>query len=84
MKKGWQMKKVSDIAEHSLGKMLDKAKNKGESKPYLRNFNVRWFAIDLSDMLEMRFLTEEADKYTAVKGELASVQVLGEPRPVAS
>ena len=70
MKAGWQIKKVSEIAKHSLGKMLDKAKNKGEPKPYLRNLNVRWFDFDLSDVLEMRFLPKEADKFTAVKGDV--------------
>jgi len=39
--KGWVEKKVSEVAKHSLGKMLDKAKNKGEPQPYLRNLNVR-------------------------------------------
>jgi type I restriction enzyme, S subunit len=70
VKKGWQTKKVSEIATHSLGKMLDKAKNKGDPRPYLRNLNVRWFDFDLSDVLEMRFLPEESAKYTAVKGDL--------------
>lgn len=70
MKNGWQRKKVSEIAQHSLGKMLDKAKNKGELKPYLRNLNVRWFGFDLSDVLEMRFLPTEEAKYTAVKGDV--------------
>ncbi|MBI1766407.1 MAG: restriction endonuclease subunit S [Acidobacteria bacterium] len=70
MKAGWQRKKVSEIAQHSLGKMLDKAKNKGEPKPYLRNLNVRWFGFDLSDVSEMRFLPEETAKYTAIKGDL--------------
>jgi len=41
MKKGWETKRISEIARHSLGKMLDKSKNKGEPKPYLRNLNVR-------------------------------------------
>jgi type I restriction enzyme S subunit len=67
---GWVEKKVSEIAKHSLGKMLDKAKNKGEPKPYLRNLNVRWFNFDLSDLLEMKFLPEEESKYTAVKGDV--------------
>jgi type I restriction enzyme S subunit len=70
MNKGWAWKKVCKIAQHSLGKMLDKAKNKGEPKPYLRNFNVRWFGFDLSDVSEMRFLPEELDKYTAIKGDI--------------
>ena len=70
MKKGWQTKKLSEIAKHSLGKMLDKAKNKGEPKPYLRNLNVRWFDFNLSDVLEMPFLPTESEKYTAVKGDV--------------
>ncbi len=70
LKKGWETKKVREIAKHSLGKMLDKAKNKGELKPYLRNLNVRWFNFDLSDVLQMRFLPEESAKFTAVKGDV--------------
>ena len=66
----WEIRRVADIAQHSLGKMLDKAKNKGEPQPYLRNMNVRWFGFDLSDLLEMRFLPEEAARYTAIKGDL--------------
>ena len=67
---GWVVKKIRDIAKHSLGKMLDKAKNKGELKPYLRNINVRWFKFDLDDLLQMPFLSKEAVKYTAVKGDV--------------
>ncbi|MDP1562912.1 MAG: restriction endonuclease subunit S [Pirellulaceae bacterium] len=67
---GWVEKKVSEIAKHSLGKMLDKAKNKGEPQPYLRNINVRWFTFDLSDLLQMPFLPAEAEKYTAIKGDV--------------
>ena len=71
-KKGdnWVEKKVSEIAYHSLGKMLDKAKNKGHPKPYLRNLNVRWFEFDTSDVLQMPFLPGEEIKYTAVKGDV--------------
>ena len=67
---GWAVRAIADVAKHSLGKMLDKAKNKGEPKPYLRNFNVRWFEFDLSDVNEMGFLPQEAAKYTAVKGDV--------------
>ena len=44
---------VGDVAEHCLGKMLDKKKNKGELKSYLRNKNVRWFNVETDDLLEM-------------------------------
>lgn len=67
---GWATKPIPALATHSLGKMLDKAKNKGDRKPYLRNINVRWFAFDLSSLLEMPFLPNEADKYTAIRGDV--------------
>lgn len=68
--KDWQYKKIGEIAQHSLGKMLDKAKNRGKLQPYLRNFNVRWFSFDLSDISQMPFLPEESTKYTAIKGDV--------------
>jgi type I restriction enzyme S subunit len=70
VKAGWKTKRVGEIAQHSLGKMLDRAKNKGTPRPYLRNLNVRWFEFDLSDLLEMPFQPSEAERYTAVKGDV--------------
>ena len=70
MREGWQTKRVSEIAQHSLGKMLDKSKNKGEPKPYLRNQNVRWFEFDLSDMNVMGFTPEEHSRCSASKGDV--------------
>ncbi len=67
---GWEVKKIGEIAKHSLGKMLDKAKNKGKPQPYLRNINVRWFTFDLSDLLQMRFLPGETEKCTALRGDV--------------
>ena len=52
---GWTWARVGDIADCRLGKMLDKAKNTGTPRRYLRNVNVRWFDFDLSDVFEMRF-----------------------------
>ena len=67
---GWKVRRISEIAKHSLGKMLDKAKNKGTLQPYLRNINVRWFTFDLSDLLQMPFLPEESARCTAVKADV--------------
>jgi type I restriction enzyme, S subunit len=67
---GWVMRRLSSVAQHSLGKMLDKSKNKGELKPYLRNLNVRWFSFDLSHVLKMPFQPQEVEKYTAQKGDV--------------
>jgi type I restriction enzyme, S subunit len=67
---GWAERTVKQVAKFSLGKMLDKAKNQGVPQKYLRNINVRWFTVDTSDMLEMRFRPEELEKYTARKGDV--------------
>ena len=67
---GWKVQKVSEIADTCLGKMLDKKKNKGSPKPYLRNLNVQWFDINLNDIQEMRFEDSEYERYAIKKGDL--------------
>jgi type I restriction enzyme, S subunit len=67
---GWIESSVSAMAQHNLGKMLDKKKNRGALKPYLRNLSVRWFEFNLDDVLEMRFEDKEVDRYTVSKGDL--------------
>jgi type I restriction enzyme, S subunit len=67
---GWRIRPVEEIAHACLGKMLDKSKDRGSLKPYLRNLNVRWFNFDLNDVLEMRFEDDERERYTAIKGDL--------------
>ncbi len=66
----WRWVKLKDFAEMRLGKMLDKEKNKGEMRPYLRNINVRWFEFDLSDIQYMRVLDNELDNISVRKGDL--------------
>ena len=51
-------------------KMLDKAKNKGTPRRYLRNINVRWFDFDLSDLLEMRFEDSELPEFALRFGDV--------------
>ena len=66
----WVWVSVAEIAESRLGKMLDKAKNKGKPLRYLRNVNVRWFDFDLSDVLEMRFEDSELDEFSLKSGDV--------------
>lgn len=67
----WQVKRVGDIADTQLGKMLNKGKQSGKyAKPYLRTDNVHWGRFDLSEIKEMDILPEEQDKYLAIKGDL--------------
>lgn len=54
-----------------LGKMLSPETVKGiNPAPYLRNANVQWDNIDLTDVLEMDFSPEERRKYELAPGDL--------------
>ena len=66
----WAWVRFGDIFECRLGKMLDKAKNRGSLHPYLRNANVRWGSFDLSDVLQMRLEEHEVPDVTVRKGDL--------------
>jgi type I restriction enzyme, S subunit len=66
----WAWISVGQLAEARLGKMLDKAKNKGTPRRYLRNVNVRWFDFDLSDVFEMRFEDDEIEEFSLRRGDV--------------
>ena len=66
------------IMTSCLGKMLDKAKNQGKPRRYLRNINVRWFGFDLSDVQQMRITDDEVERYSIRKGDLVVCEG-GEP-----
>ena len=78
MTESWEWATFEDIANSSLGKMLDKKKVEGIPLQYLRNINVRWGYFDLSDLLEMPFKAEEKDRYSIKKGDLVICEG-GEP-----
>jgi type I restriction enzyme S subunit len=75
---GWCWAAVEQVAEHRLGKMLDKEKNKGVLRPYLRNLNVRWFEFDLSDVQYMRVMNYELESISVHAGDLVVCEG-GEP-----
>lgn len=58
------------LLEHRLGKMLDRGKNRGKLRPYLRNQNVRWFHFDLSDTKRMRVPEDDLEAVSALPGDL--------------
>lgn len=70
IEKNWEIVKLKDVATSRLGKMLDKQKNQGEPRLYLRNVNVRWNDFDLSDIFEMRMSDEEAKELIVKKGDI--------------
>lgn len=68
---GWVFANFGQISEISLGKMLDKAKHKeGNLLPYLRNINIRWRHMEVSDLSQMYFRATEVERYSVKKGDL--------------
>ena len=77
-KPGWVEKRLGEVCESVLGKMLDRQKNKGNPEKYLRNVNVRWGTFDLSDLYEMGFEDDEQERYGLRSGDLVMCEG-GEP-----
>ncbi len=78
----WLWTRVGEITDSRLGKMLDKAKNTGPLRPYLRNANVQWFRFELSDIHELRLEDDDLDSYTVQPGDLIICEG-GEPGRLA-
>jgi type I restriction enzyme S subunit len=77
--KGWALTTVHELAETSLGKMLDAKQQTGEHPtPYLRNINVRWGSFDLSDIAEMDVAPHELGRVLAQPGDVIACEG-GEP-----
>lgn len=66
----WKNKKVGELFDVQLGKMLSKKAKQGELFPYLANFNVRWGSFDLSRMNAMNFSNREMAKYQLKKNDI--------------
>jgi type I restriction enzyme S subunit len=74
----WQTKRLEDVADFCLGKMLDQNKNRGDFLPYLANINVRWGEFDFNDLREMRFEQHELDRFGLRYGDIVMCEG-GEP-----
>lgn len=74
----WERVRLGDVTDSCLGKMLDRAKNKGEYQPYLANVDVRWGSFNLDDLSEMRFEDDERERYGLKYGDLVICEG-GEP-----
>jgi type I restriction enzyme S subunit len=67
---GWRWSATAEVGTARLGKMLDKAKNRGTPRRYLRNINVRWFDFDLSDVQLMPFEDAELTEFSLRAGDV--------------
>lgn len=61
---------LGELASTRLGKMLDKKKNTGALVKYIRNVNVRWFSLDLSDLLSIRIEPHEVHSLAIQDGDV--------------
>lgn len=66
----WMWVHLNQIAESSLGKTLDKAKNTGELCPYLCSINVYWKGISLETVKVAKFTEDDKFKYRLNRGDL--------------
>jgi type I restriction enzyme, S subunit len=67
---GWKRKKIGELFDVQLGKMLNEKAKQGEQYPYLANFNVRWGSFDLSKLNKMYFSEKEKEKFSLKSGDL--------------
>ena len=74
----WATYKLGEIAECSLGKMLDQRKNKGKPRTYLGNVAVRWGSFNIDPTQTMLFEDHELEKYSLKKNDIVICEG-GEP-----
>lgn len=68
---GWSIAPLGEIADTQLGKMLNRSNQVGDATvPYLRNVNVQWGRIDMSDVKQMDIYPDEMGKFMAQPGDL--------------
>ena len=70
MKHGWPLKKVGELFDVQLGKMLSPKAKEGEQFSYLANFNVQWGKFNLENVKSMHFTESEKEKYSLKQGDL--------------
>ncbi|HEY2384030.1 MAG TPA: restriction endonuclease subunit S [Terriglobia bacterium] len=68
--KTWTWMRFGGVGDQRLGKMLDRQKNRGEPRPYLRNTNVQWMRFDLDDVKQMRVEKVEENQLRLMKDDL--------------
>jgi type I restriction enzyme S subunit len=67
----WPIHQFDDVAESRLGKMLDAKQQTGKHlRPYMRNLNVQWGKLDLSEVFEMDFGESHREEFRLQFGDV--------------
>lgn len=61
---------IGEVAETTLGKMLDARKNSGVPTPYLANINVRWGSFRMDSLRSVPLESREVDKFSIKAGDV--------------
>ncbi len=67
---GYPTRRFGEVFSIQLGKMLDKRKNRGELFPYVANRDVQWGRCDVSNLRQMRFTSEDRQRFDLRPGDL--------------
>lgn len=71
MVRTWPVVPLEAVATTQLGKALTPSAREGpRQRPYIRNANVQWDRIDMSDVATMHFTPEESEKYALESGDV--------------
>lgn len=71
MPKQWEIHKLCWDYSAMLGKMLDAKRITGNNlHPYIKNSDIKWFNINFTDLSEMDFSDDEAERYSIKPGDL--------------
>ena len=69
--KDWDLVQVQELFDMKLGKMLSAKNYTGRNlKPYLRNVNIQWDKLDLSDIKKMDFDDKDLETYRLKPGDI--------------
>lgn len=73
--RGWEVAPLERRYEVQLGKMMSPKAVAGASKrPYIRNANVQWNRLDLSDVATMSFTPRETKKFDLRSGDILACE----------
>jgi type I restriction enzyme, S subunit len=73
--RGWQLLPLRDRYDIQLGKMMSRKAREGNNQvPYLRNANVQWNELDLSDVQTMSFSRAEQSKFELRYGDILACE----------
>lgn len=69
--KNWPVMSFDEVADSRLGKMLDAKQQTGKQlRPYMRNLNVQWGQLDLSEVFEMDFDSNHREEFRLQFGDV--------------